>query len=70
MSGEQRLDDALAALAGARPRLDEFTRARIGARIDAEATRLEADREAERERARTRGPRVRRWPIAVVLAAG
>jgi hypothetical protein len=38
---EQRLDDAVAALGRARPRLDDLTRARVAARLEAELARAD-----------------------------
>ena len=62
MSAERRLDDAVAALGRARPQLDEITRARIGARV-----------EAELARDATRTPTVapsRRRPLVALVAGG
>ena len=61
MSAERRLDDAVAALGRARPQLDEITRARIGARVEAELAR-------DATRTRTVAPS-RPWPL-VALAVG
>lgn len=60
MSADRRLDDAVAALATARPRLDEITRARVGARVEAALARDAA--------APVVVPRPRRVPLVLPLA--
>lgn len=61
MSAERRLDDAALALGRARPRLDEVTRARVAARVEAELAR-DVDRASV--------PARRRPGLVVTVAVG